>query len=483
MHLPENLEEFEGFHRLECWIGFVLGIILFVGILLCDPPTGMSKSAWNCLAMGTLMATWWATEAIPIPATSLLPIVLIPTLDLGTISQATAPYANSTIYLFLGGFLLGIAMEKCNLHRRIALNIINVVGYKGRYQIAGFMLATAFISMWVSNSATAIMMLPIALSVISLVVDKDNPDHQRFSIALLLAIAYGASIGGIGTLIGTPPNALLRAYLEEHYHIPLGFAQWMILGVPVAIAMLLATWIWLCRKRFYLNAGAAETVIQTELKKLGKWSKGEFYIAIVFVATALSWICQPLIKDYIPFISDTFIAVIAALALFTIPLDIRKRVFLLDWASASNLPWGTLILFGGGLSLAASVTKSGLADWIAMNLGGLEGVSIVLTILTIVTVIIFLTEVTSNTATAAAFLPLLGALASTQGIPPQLYSIPAAIAASCAFMMPVATPPNTIVFGSGKLPISAMMKAGLVLNITGVFIVTVFCYLLMPFFE
>ncbi len=483
MPLPEKLEEYQGIYRIECWIGFVIGLLGFAMVFVFDPPQGMTPEAWKCFGLATLMAIWWATEAIPIPVASLLPILLIPALELGTMGQALSPYANSTIYLFLGGFMLGIAMERWNLHRRIALNIINIVGYRGKHQIAGFMMATAFLSMWVSNSATAIMMLPIALSVITMVVDEKNSDHQRYATALLLGVAYGASLGGIGTLIGTPPNAFLKAYLEENYQISIGFGQWMLLGVPVAVTMLTITWLWLCRKRFNLNSENSAQVIQQELAKLGAWSKGEKYIAVVFALTACSWIAEPFIDNYIKFVNDTFIAMTAGILLFIIPVDAKKRIFVMDWKATAGLPWGTLLLFGGGLSLAAVISSSGLAVWISEALGGLKGVAPIVMTLTLVTVIIFLTEVTSNTATAAAFLPLLGALAATQGVPPQMYTIPAAIAASCAFMMPVATPPNTIVFGSGRVPISAMIKAGLVLNVAGMFVVTGFCFLMVGMFK
>ncbi len=483
MHLPDNPEEFEGLHNIECWIGFVIGLLLFASVFIFEPPVGMSPEAWKCFGLTSLMATWWATEAIPIPATSFLPMIMIPALDLGTMSEALAPYANTTIYLFLGGFILGLAMEKWNLHRRIALNIINVVGYRGRYQIAGFMGATAFLSMWVSNSATAIMMMPIALSVITMVVDENDPNHKRFAVSLLLAIAYGASIGGMATLIGTAPNALLRAFLEDYYKVHIGFGQWMILGIPVSIAMLLVTWVWLCRKRFYLNSESSAKIIKEEIEKLGKWNLGEKYIAIVFTLTAISWVFEPILDDYIPFINDSFLAMFSALTLFVLPVNIRKREFVMDWGTTSNLPWGTLILFGGGLALAAVISSSGLADWISIMLSGIKDIPFIITTFIIVTIIIFLTEVTSNTATTAAFLPLLGALASTQGIPPQLFAIPATVAASCAFMMPVATPPNTVVFSTGKVPISAMMRAGLVLNIAGMFIVTAFCHFLVGIFE
>ncbi len=483
MALSEKLEDYEGFHRIECWIGFFLGLAAFASVFIFEPVGGMTEASWKCAGLAMLMAIWWATEAIPIPAASLLPIILIPLLGLGTMTSALTPYASSTIYLFLGGFMLGIAMERWNLHRRIALNIINVVGYRGKYQIAGFMIATGFLSMWVSNSATAIMMLPIALSVITMVVDDTNPDHNRFATALLLAVAYGASLGGIGTLIGTPPNALLRAYLEETFQISIGFGQWMLFGVPIAVTMIFITWLWLCRKRFNLNSENSAQVIQEELRKLGAWSTGEKYIAIIFTLTAVAWICEPILDDTFTFLNDTFIAIFAAILLFIIPVDAKKRVFVMDWQATSSLPWGTLLLFGGGLSLAGVITSSGLALWISEALGGLSGVAPLVMIFTIVTVIIFLTEVTSNTATAAAFLPLLGALASTQGIPPQLFTIPAAVAASCAFMMPVATPPNTIVFGSGRVPISAMIRAGLVLNFAGMIVVTAFSCFMVGMFQ
>ncbi len=480
MPLSNKLEDYEGYHNIESWIGFFLGIAVFCSMFIFDAPQGMSEQAWKCACMGGLMAIWWSTEAVPIPIGALLPIILVPALGLGSMDQATHPYANSTIYLFLGGFIIGLGMEKWNLHRRIALNIINIVGYRGWYQIAGFMLATAFLSMWVSNSATAIMMLPIALSVISLVVDENNEDHRRFATSLLLAVAYGASIGGIGTLIGTPPNALLSAYMLEAYDINIGFAQWMIIGVPTSAIMLFATWCWLCRRRFNLNVETARQVIQAEHDKLGKWSRGEYTIAAIFTMTALSWVFLPVIKPYLPFASDTSIAIFFALMLFIVPIDAKKRIFVMDWDTAKTLPWGTLLLFGGGLSLASAVTRSGLADWIAVSMGGLAGITPILLVGVIVTIIIFLTELTSNTATAAAFLPLMGALAMTQGIPPEFFTVPAAIAASCAFMMPVATPPNTVVFGSGRVPIGQMIKAGFFLNIVGVVVVTLLAYFLTP---
>lgn len=464
------------------WTGLILGPALLLLCLLTEPPGGLSEAAWATVGLTLLMATWWSTEAIPIPATSLLPILLIPALGIDSLNAATAPYANPTIYLFLGGFVIGLAMERWNLHKRIALMTLLAVGSKPTRQVAGFMLATAFLSMWVSNTATTIMMLPIGLSVVGLLAGEQGTssvERERFATALLLAIAYAASIGGIATLIGTPPNALLAAFLAENYDVEIGFGQWMLIGLPVATLMLVFTWWWLTRGGFALNGHDSHALIRQELADLGPLSRGEKLVALVFVTTALAWVFQPLIADQVPGVNDTSIAIAAALALFIIPVDAGKRVFLMDWESAGKLPWGVLLLFGGGLALAAVIRSTGLAEWIAQGLGSLGALPILAMIGLVVLVIIFLTEVTSNTATAAAFLPLLGALAVSQGMPAELLAIPAAIAASCAFMMPVATPPNAIVFGTGHMKIQSMIKAGFALNLFGVLLVTLLSYLLV----
>ncbi|WP_061241324.1 DASS family sodium-coupled anion symporter [Ectopseudomonas composti] len=464
------------------WIGLILGPLLLLACLVTEPPAGLSSTAWATIGLTLLMATWWSTEAIPIPATSLLPILLIPALGIDSLNAATAPYANPTIYLFLGGFVLGLAMERWNLHKRIALMTLLAMGSKPSKQIAGFMMATAFLSMWVSNTATTIMMLPIGLSVIGMLTSEKNTgeaERERFATALLLAIAYAASVGGIATLIGTPPNALLAAFLAENYDVQIGFGQWMLLGVPVAVIMLAFIWWWLTRGGFNLAGHDSTQLIRGELAELGPLSRGEKLVAMVFVATALAWVFQPLISDWVPGVNDTSIAIAAALALFIIPVDTKQRVFLMNWESASKLPWGVLLLFGGGLSLAGVIRSTGLAEWIAQSLGALGALPVIAMIGVVVLVIIFLTEVTSNTATAAAFLPLLGALAVSQGMPAELLAIPAAIAASCAFMMPVATPPNAIVFGTGHMKIQSMIRAGFALNLFGVVLVTVISYLLV----
>ena len=459
-------------------IGLLLGAAFLLATLVLSPPQGMAPEAWSALGLMLLMATWWSTEAIPIPATALLPIVLVPALGLGSISQATTPYANPIIFLFLGGFTLGLAMQRWNLHRRIALATLRAMGSRPRRQIAGFMIATAFLSMWVSNTATAIMMLPIGLSVIGMTRDDNRDGVRRYATALLLAIAYAASIGGIATLIGTPPNALLAAYLSEEQGVAVGFAQWMLLGVPVAGIMLALAWWWLTRKDFGL-AGHTDSgdLIRRELAELGPFSKAEAWVAGVFLVTAMAWILRPFLSAHLaPWLSDTGIAIAAAIAMFLIPVDVRKRQFLLDWDTAKGLPWGVLLLFGGGLAMAGVISSSGLAEWIAGTLSVAGTLPTLLLIVLVAGVIIFLTEVTSNTATAAAFLPLLGALAESQGVSPVLLTVPAAIAASCAFMMPVATPPNAIVFSSGHMRIADMIRAGLALNLMGIAVVTLLCY-------
>lgn len=456
-------------------IGLWLGPSWLLMSWLIPAPAGMSPEAWACVGLALLMATWWATEAIPIPVTSLLPIILVPALGIGKIGPTTAEYGNPIVFLFLGGFLLGIAMQRWNLHRRIALKVLLVMGQKPRKQIAGFMIATGFLSMWVSNTATAIMMLPIGISVVSLLgKDNDETEVARYATTLLLAIAYSASIGGIATLIGTPPNALLAGYLSANHDINIGFAQWMAVGLPVSIVMMLIAWWWLTRTGFKLDSGqSGDQVLRAELNQLGVMSRAEKRVAAVFFLAALAWIVRPLLNDAgLDWLSDTSVALIAGVMLFLLPSGGERHAALLSWDDAKNLPWGVLLLFGGGLALAKAIESSGLAEWIAVQLGVFGALPPLLLIGIVVLVIIFLTEVTSNTATAAAFLPLLGALAVSLNVDPLLITVPAAIAASCAFMMPVATPPNAIVFATGHMKIQSMIKAGLFLNIASTILIT-----------
>lgn len=465
-------------------IGLVLGMVFFLLVLWLPAPPDMPKAAWHCLGLTLLMATWWSTQALPIPVTSLLPLVLAPALGLEPINAIASNYGHPIIFLFLGGFMLGLAMQRWALHRRLALHILLIVGHQPRRQIAGLMLATGFLSMWVSNTATTIMMLPIALSFLSLFEQDDPKNLERYATAMLLAIAYAASIGGIATLIGTAPNALVAGYLYQHHDIEVGFAHWMAVGLPVAVLLMLLSWWWMTRKEFGLKApDNAHVMIQQQLTRLGRIRSAEIRVGLVFLLTALLWVTRPALNHLgLAWLSDAGIAIIAAILLFVLPSGHRRGERLMDWQETQALPWGILLLFGGGLALAGLITETGLAQWIASHLGYLDTLPVLLMIGVVVLVVIFLTEVTSNTAIAAAFLPLLGALAVSFGVDPILITIPAAIAASCAFMMPVATPPNAIVFASGHLSIQSMIRKGFMLNLIGVLVVTLLGYGLLVLF-
>lgn len=452
-------------------IGLYLGLFLFILLWILPAPEGLSDAAWKTAAVATLMAIWWISEALPIAATALIPIVLFPFLQVGTIGEATAPYANPLIFLFMGGFIIALAMQRWNLHKRIALNIVSIVGVKPSSIIIGFIIASAFLSMWVSNTATALMMLPIAISVLQFAESRrDNGPAPvtNFEIVLVLTIAYACNIGGIGTLIGTPPNALMAAFILENYGVEISFAQWMLVGVPLVLIMLPIMYLLLSRFIFPIRIkelpGGREVILK-QLRELGSMSRPEFRVAIVFASTALLWITRPLLVPFFPGLSDAGIAITAGIVLFIIPNGDKKGGKLLLWSTLKDLPWGILILFGGGLSLASAISSSGLAAWIGKGVSGLGALPILLLILVVILVVIFLTEITSNTATAAAFLPILASSAIGIGQDPMLFVIPATIAASCAFMLPVATPPNAIIYGSGKVTIPQMAKAGLWLNI------------------
>jgi solute carrier family 13 (sodium-dependent dicarboxylate transporter), member 2/3/5 len=467
--------------------GLYLGFILFLIFLFLPAPEGLDQAAWRTAAVAILMATWWISEAIPIAATSLIPIVLFPVLDIAPISDATTPYANPLIFLFMGGFMIAIAMQTWGLHKRIALNIVNVVGVKPSSIIIGFIIASAFLSMWVSNTATALMMLPIAVSVLQFVGDKKDdaaPKVTNFEIVLLLSIAYACNIGGIGTLIGTPPNALLAAFMLENYGLEISFARWMMIGVPLVVLLLPIMYIILSRFIFPIKMKelpGGKSIILNQLEALGKISKSEFRVAIIFTTTALLWIFRPLISELIPGLSDAGIAITAGVVLFLIPNGKNSGGNLLQWSNLRDMPWGILILFGGGLSLASAISSTGLAAWIGQGVSGLDALSIIFLLFVVIMIVVFLTEITSNTATAAAFLPILASSAIGIGQNPMLFVIPAAIAASCAFMLPVATPPNAIIYGSGKVSIPQMAKAGIWLNIIVSVILSIACYTLFAY--
>jgi sodium-dependent dicarboxylate transporter 2/3/5 len=470
--------------RISKYSGLLAGIILAILALCLPTSSDFTVASRNMLAIAVLMAVWWMTEAVPLAVTALMPLALYPFLGIMKTSQVAPNYANHLIFLFMGGFMIALAMERWALHKRIALNVLRAAGSKPSHLIAGFMIATAFLSMWVSNTATAVMMLPIGLSVVTII---KTANEKSFQTALLLGIAYSASLGGIATLIGTPPNALLAGFMSETMGREIGFGEWMQVGLPLSFVMLILCWILLTKILYKVDFGhegsASDNLFQNELRSLGPMSRGEILVAIVFVLTAMSWVFRPKLASLFEAsnLSDAGIALGAALLLFILPVDPKRAIFVLNWDWARRLPWAVLILFGGGLSLASAIVGSGLSDWIGQQLMGLQGLSLLLIIISITTLVVFLTEMTSNTATTAAFLPLVAALATSLDIDPLLLAAPAALAASCAFMMPVATPPNAIIFGSRMLTIAQMCRAGLWLNFAAIILITLTTYTLLGF--
>ena len=458
-------------------VALVTGPLLVLLLLAFPAPAGLTPEAWKLVALAAWMVTWWMFEAAPVPVTALLPIPLMPLLGIAKEGDVTVSYAHPLIFLFLGGFLIAASMQRWGLHRRIALRIVSIVGTSLNGIVAGFMLATAFLSMWISNTATTVMMYAVGISVIEFVSGQSDDKEQtrRFGVALMLGIAYSASIGGVGTLIGTPPNTLLAGFLAENYGISLDFGTWMLLGVPLLIVMLPLTWLLLCRVIFPSNQLAlagARAMVGAELDAMGSMSRGERTVLFVFVSAALLWITRQWLVAWTGLgISDTTIALVSAILLFALPGSIEKGQFTLEWEAAKKIPWGILLLFGGGLALAGAFRSTGLAEAIGDWVAGLEGLNIALIVLVAITTIIFLTELTSNTATTATFLPILAAVAVGLGASPMTLAVPAALAASMAFMMPVATPPNAIVFSYEGLQIQDMIKAGLWLNLLAISVI------------
>lgn len=474
-------------------IGLVLGPVLFIIMLVVPKPPGMDISAQRMAAVALLMATWWLCESIPIPATSLLPIPLFPLLGIMHTKKATAPYANHLIFLFMGGFIIALSMQRWNLHRRIAMTIVRAIGFSPGRLIFGFMLATASLSAFVSNTATTVMMMPIGLAIITHVInegkkeglDKEidfSADKFAFGLNLMLGIAYAASIGGIATLIGTPPNTVLAAYLNKAHGYEITFASWMVVGIPLVIVFLPLCWLWLTRvanpMKLKKVPGGPEMINQ-ELKEMGSMGTGERWTAVIFLLTAVGWIFRTKISFLFhdpKMVTDATIAMTGALALFLIPVDIKKNNFVMNWEWASKMPWGVLILFGGGLALASGFKATKLADWIGSQVSLLGSAPVLILVVAVITLVIMLTEMTSNTATSAMVMPILSAVAIGLGQNPLILIVPAAIAASCAFMLPVATPPNAIVFGSGYVTIPQMARSGLGLNLLGIVLITILTY-------
>ncbi len=479
-----------GIRRLGLPAGPALALIVYM--ILPDryagpegAPLALDQAARATLAAAVWMATWWLSEAIPVYATALLPLAFFPITGVATGRAAAAPYGHPLIFLFMGGFLLALCMERWGLHRRLAFRALQLVGDRPARVVGGFMGVSALLSMWVSNTATAIMMLPVGLSVVGPPAGAD-PREDRLAVCLLLGIAYGCTIGGVATPIGTPPNVFLLSYLESEMGLEVGFGQWMLLALPLSLVFLPLAWWVLTRPVFKLDAqplGAAE-VLRREHEAMGPLGVGERSVALAFACAVLLWVGRPLLSSIEGFgarplagLTDASIAMMAALSLFVLPGANGQKAR--DWETAVRLPWGILLLFGGGLSLAAAIRANGVDAFIAAKVGQMDVLPSWLVVVGVVALIVFLTELTSNTATCATFVPLLAGMGPVLEVEPLVLVVPAAVAASFAFMLPVATPPNAVVFGAGRVGIPQMSRAGLRLNLLAIVVIPLLAFLLV----
>jgi sodium-dependent dicarboxylate transporter 2/3/5 len=460
-------------HRL---IGLIVGPLAAAVVLASPAPDGLSQEGWRTAAVGIWMAIWWMTEALPLAVTAMLPVILFPIVGVRSIEATTPSYAHPLVFLFLGGFLLARAMNVWALDRRLALTVLRSVGSSPPRVIGGLMAVTAFLSMWVSNTATAMVMLPIGLSIATTFANHKDQQAEGVAPALLLGIAYAATIGGMGTIVGTPPNALFAAFMAETYGIEIGFAEWMLIGVPLILVLLPLTWFVLTHVTFRitgLQSLQVTGVTEGEFVALEPISRAERLVAGVMLLVAASWIFRPLLMTALPWLrlSDAGIAITGALLLFLLPVDLKRGRFLLSWKEAAGIRWDVLILFGGGLALAAAIGESDLADWIGIQLIGLQALPVFLLLLAVGALIVFLGELASNTAIAAVFLPVAGATAIGMGEPALLLTLPIALFATLGFMLPVATPPNAVIFGSGVVDMRHMLRAGAILDVVGIIVV------------
>ena len=467
--------------------GLLAGPILFFLILLVAPDNVLNPDAWMVIASATWMVVWWVTEAAPIPVTALLPIVLFSITGVFTIDEATAPYANKIIFLFMGGFVLGLAMEKHNLHKRIALNLIKKTGTNPNGIILGFMLTTAFISMWISNTATTVMMLPIALSITNLLDIGDSADKgkQRFALALMLGIAYAANIGGTATIVGTPPNVAWVGFMQTMVNFEVSFAKYLSIGLPIATIMLIITYLLLTKVMFpskIQRLSDSTQVIDEQLTELGPISKAEKTVAVIAICTALAWILRTNLNSWFgtSLLSDALIAMIGAIAMFVAPLNLKKNEFVLDWEYTKKLPWGILLLFGGGLTLAKAMEKTNIVQVVGEVISQQGNINQLVLIVLLCTFMLFMTELMSNVALTVIFIPVVLGISISLNVNPMYLSLPVTLAASYAFMMPISTPPNAIVFSSGMIKMKDMIRAGFILNIIAILLLAILSKTLIP---
>ena len=468
-------------------LGLFLGILLFVFFLVANP-FNLDMGARKVLAVAALMITWWIGEAMPMPAVALIPIVLFPLMGIAGIKETTARYADSVIFLFMGGFMIGLAIEKWNLHKRIALSIVSITGTSGDRIILGFILATRLLSMWLSNTATTMMMYPIAASVIYVVKENHKSGNvAHFALAIMLAIAYASNFGGIATIIGTPPNVAFVSFIREKYNYTIPFSRWMLICAPMAIILLFALYFvmvkWLYPNRIKSDPATHEH-IKHELTQLGPLSSAEKRVLTIFICTASLWITKDLINELHWFqLDDTMIAIIGALALFLCPSgekNVSASRYVLEWSDTTKMAWGILLLFGGGIALASALEKAGLIALLGKWIAGFSGSDPLVLILMIALVSIFISEVMSNIAQVLVFSPVIAGIADALHMNPIMLGLPMCLAASCASMMPMGTPPNAIVFASGHIQMKQMMRTGFVMNIVAVVLITLFCWLLVP---
>ena len=455
--------------------------LFFIFYFLIHPFDGMNSQSHAIFCSVLWIATWWITEAIPIPVTSLLPLVLFPLTGGLDLKLTASSYGDKIIYFYMAGFFLAIAMEKWNLHKRIALNIINVVGYNKKSMVLGFMIATAFLSMWLSNTSTSIMMLPIGIAIVSQVSFKKNILNSNFGKVLMLGIAYSASIGGFATIYGTPPNLILLSNIEEYFNLSIDFFSWFIMAFPLSCILLFICWYYLVNFSFDLSSlsNVSKKTISSKIKELGKIKYEEKAVLLIFIVFILGLLSKQFISEFIPQIDDTIIAISIAIFLFLIKSSDGENN-LIEWSDGVKLPWGIILLFGGGLSIATAMKLSGLALWIGELAYNIDSLDLILIVLIIVMIVNFLTEITSNIATVSMLLPILASISISLGIHPYIIMVSATIAASCAFMLPVATPPNAVVFGSGYLKMTDMVKTGLVMNVISIVIVSLYVYFMLP---
>ena len=471
-------------------LGLWLGPILFMAMLLMgQSQQAMPVDAWLVAAVGLWMAVWWSTEAVPVAATAFIPLILFPVLQVTPVKTVAQSYAHPTIFLFLGAFILALAVEKWSLHRRIALTVLSRTGTDGRKLILGFMIAASLLSMWMTNTSTAMMLLPIAASVAAMVAEKASgtsaESKRTFQVALLLSLAYATTIGGMATIIGTPPNVLLAGFIEETYGLQIAFLDWMLIGLPLALVLLPLGWVVLTRIAFTVDIAESKEagdVIADMRRQLGVMHASERRVGLLFLVVVFCWMTRSWLNDFSSFegVSDAGIVMAAALLLFVIPAGDASGQRLMVWEDVSRLPWGVLILFGGGLALAAQVSGSGLAVWLGESLLPVASLGTLVLIVAAAGLVVFLTELTSNLATAATFLPVIAAIAAQSGIEPLVLCVPVTLAASCAFMLPVATPPNAIVFSSGVLTIPEMVRAGFLMNLIALVALTILATVAVP---